>query len=349
MENRSADTPLLPSQKTILYGIQIFVLCSLAGTLLGMWWKRPAGLGELTARLDWRFWIGLLPLIGLDYWLGGFRYRLFFNGKQLPFISQWDCMRSNWANMFMGAATPFQTGGAPAQLYVLWKKGASVTNSLLVSMVNYVATLLFFLLSSLAALAYLPDNLFGENFGVIFRSGFGVITTVVSLTLMVLFFPQTGKFLIKGVLSVLPIKKEKKERVLKKAGTESQRFNDGFRSILQQNKLGISSAFLATCLLYFNKYLIGYVIVRAMGIEVPFDVFLCIQVIQMLLLYFAPTPGASGLAEVSTIWLMSALMPASLLLVYTVFYRLSTTMLGALAGGVVIIQEMRSAKAPRAN
>ncbi len=341
MANPSVDTPLLPSQKAMRRGVQIFIICSVIGTLLSMWWKRPAGLSELTTNFDWRFWALIVPLVGLDYLLGGFRYRLFFNGKQLPFISQWNCMRANWANMFMGAATPFQTGGGPAQLYVLWKKGASVADSLLVSMVNYVATLLFFLLSSIAALTLLPDNLFGQNFDAVFRTSFGVIATVVTLVLVVMFFPKTGTALVQNILAVLPFGKEKKERWSGKIEAETIRFHEGFRNILRENKTGVVLTIFATLLLYFNKYLIGYVVVRAIGQDVPFDIFIGVQVIQMLMLYFAPTPGASGLAEISTVWLMGTLMPEPLLLVYAVIYRLATTMLAAVIGGFVLIQEVK--------
>ncbi len=342
MANPSANTPVLPSQKAVRRGVQIFIFCSIVGTLLGMWWKRPAGLSEIATRFDWRFWALVVPLIGLDYWLGGWRYRLFFNGKQLPFISQWNCMRANWANMFMGAATPFQTGGGAAQLYVLWKKGASVADSLLVSLVNYVATLLFFLISSIAAMTLLPDGLFGQNFDAVFRTSFGVIASVVSFVLIVMFFPKTGAALAQNLLAVLPLGKEKRSRWSEKVEGEARRFQEGFRKILRENKAGVALTFFATLWLYFNKYLIGYVIVRAIGQDVPFDIFIGIQVVQMLMLYFAPTPGASGLAEISTVWLMGTLMPESLLLVYAVLYRLATTMLAAVVGGAVLMQEIKN-------
>ncbi|MBK9335574.1 MAG: flippase-like domain-containing protein [Lewinellaceae bacterium] len=112
MEKSSANVAqLLPARKTVVRGIQAFVLLSLLGTLLSMWWKRPEGLASVLSALEWRFALLLVPLIGLDYWLGGMRYRLFLNGRGFPDVSLWQCMRSNWANMFMGAATPFQTGG----------------------------------------------------------------------------------------------------------------------------------------------------------------------------------------------------------------------------------------------
>ncbi len=128
-------------------GVQAFILFSTAGTLLGMWWKRPAGIGEVLSHLEFRFATLLIPLLALDFWLGGLRYRLFFDGKTMPYVSLWECMRSNWANMFMGA-----------QLYVLWRRGVPVADSLLVSTVNLVATLAFFLASSLLVIYWIPSE-----------------------------------------------------------------------------------------------------------------------------------------------------------------------------------------------
>lgn len=340
----SAEKPVLPAGKVIRRGVQLFIVCSIIGIILGVWWKRPAGIGEVLANINWSFAALLPPMLFADYWLGGWRYSLFFNGRELPFISHRDCMRSNWANMFMGAATPFQTGGAPAQLFVLWRKGASIADSLLVSTVNYIATLVFFLVASLMALNWLPVNLFGQNFAVVFKGAFLVIACVVSLVLVILLLPGMGRSIVRGLLTALPFGRERKQKLLEKAEQETTRFHDGFRRILQSNKRGVVLTIIATLLLYFNKYLMAYVLITALGQHVPFDVFIGIQIIQMLMLYFAPTPGASGLAEISSVWLMGKLMPESLLVIYTVMHRLITTILAAAIGAWVLMQEVDEAQ-----
>jgi uncharacterized protein (TIRG00374 family) len=345
MAERSAESTLLPSTKVVVRGIQGFILFSLVGTILGMWWKRPAGLEELLRLLDWGFVAILLPLIALDYFLGGLRYRLFFDGKVLPFVSLWDCMRSNWANIFMGAATPFQTGGGPAQLYILWRCGATVADGVLASLVNFSATLIFFLIASFASALLLPADLFGENFGPILKTGFLVIGGMTGLVLLVLLFPKLGLRMIEKFLNLLPMRGAKfpalRERLLNKLAAETQRFGDGFRKILQQKKLALALTVVATLALFFNKYLMGYVIARALGQHVPFGIFIGLQIIQLFLIYYAPTPGASGVAELSSVWLMGKLMPESLLLIYAVLWRFATTIFGAVIGGMVLVLDVR--------
>jgi hypothetical protein len=345
MAERSAESTLLPSTKAVVRGIQGFVLFSLVGTFLGMWWKKPAGLESLVSQIDWQFALLLLPLIALDFFLGGLRYRLFFDGKVLPLVSLWNCMRSNWANIFMGAATPFQTGGGPAQLYILWRCGARVADGVLASLVNFSATLIFFLIASFAAVLLLPADLFGENFGPIVKTGFIVIGGMTGLVLLVLLFPKLGLRLIETFFSLLPVRGAKflalRERLLNKLAAETQRFGDGFRKILRQKKWALAVTVVATLTLFFNKYLMGYVIARALGQHMPFGIFIGLQIIQLFLIYYAPTPGASGVAELSSVWLMGKLMPESLLLIYAVLWRFVTTMLGALVGGGVLLLDVR--------
>ena len=348
MENRSVDSPLLPSPRVIRRGVQAFILFSVVGTLLGIWWERPANIGEILADLKWQFAFLLIPLVALDFWLGGLRYRLFFDGKTMPYVSLWNCMRSNWANMFLGAVTPFQTGGGPAQIYVLWRKGVPVADSLLISTVNMVATLTFFLISSLLVLNWIPPGLFGENFTSVFRTGFAVVTCMVGMLLLLLFFPKIAHLLLRKIFGLLPGKTEaaanRRRAFLIRIDKELQRFQLGFRSIVRHNKKGIVFTIIATQVLFFNKYLMGYVIAHSIGQEVPFQIFIGMQIIQLLLIYFAPTPGASGVAELSSVWLMGKLMPGPLLLVYVVLWRLVTTVFGAIIGGVVLLREFREAK-----
>lgn len=339
---------MLPSPRVMKRGVQAFILFSTAGTLLGMWWKRPAGIGEVLSHLDIRFAALLIPLVGLDFWLGGLRYRLFFDGRTMPYVSLRECMRSNWANMFMGAVTPFQTGGAPAQLYVLWRRGVPLADSLLVSTVNLVATLVFFLVSSLLAICWIPPNLFGGDFSQVFHTGFTVVSCIAGALLLFLFFPKRAHALLDKLLGFLPGKTEaalnRRRAFLDRADEELQRFQRGFRSIVSHNKRGIALTVIATQVLFFNKYLMGYVIARSIGQEVPFESFIGLQIIQLLLIYFAPTPGASGVAELSSVWLMGKLMPGQLLLIYAVLWRLVTTVFGALIGGMVLLHEFREAE-----
>jgi hypothetical protein len=72
-----------------------------------------------------------------------------------------------------------------------------------------------------------------------------------------------------------------------------------------------------------NKLLAGYVALRALGIHANFVDILLVQTLVMFLLYFAPTPGASGVGEVLSAAVMSSYVPRELTPIYILIWRLT--------------------------
>ena len=73
---------------------------------------------------------------------------------------------------------------------------------------------------------------------------------------------------------------------------------------------------------------------------------LAILALLRFTLYFVPTPGGSGVGEITIAALMSTVMPTHLLPIYTVLYRAFHLFLPATFGGWVLISELRSADNP---
>jgi len=119
-------------------------------------------------------------------------------------------------------------------------------------------------------------------------------------------------------------------------------FQENFRQILKEKKISLVIIVFTTMVLFFNKYLLGYIIAIALSPGINFDLFLGLQIIQYFLIYFAPTPGASGLAEVSSTWLMNKIMAADVLVFYAVLFRLFTTISGAIVGGIVLVLDLKN-------
>ena len=102
--------------------------------------------------------------------------------------------------------------------------------------------------------------------------------------------------------------------------------DEAHRSIVAFNTLkGWLSLFWAILISgpsHANKLLAGYVALRAVGIEANFVDILLVQTLITFLLYFAPTPGASGVAEVLSTLVMSVYVPKGVLPLYTLIWRL---------------------------
>ncbi len=338
--------PAPPRKKTLIRGIQIFIFFSLIGIIGGFWWKKPADIDSLLNHFNLFIFMGILLLVALNYFLGGLRFRIFFNGKPLPLISLWNCIRADWANTFVGTVTPFQTGGGPAQLYILWRCGAKVSDVALVALLNFSSTLIFFLVASTFAIVIIPADLMGPNFTVFIRSSFVFITLLFGLILTVLFYSNVGLYLVKKILFLIPIKIPKfvhlREQLLNTLQNEISHFEHSFRNILKTQKWLLLFNFVVTAALYFSKYLIGFLIAISLEKIIPFTVFIGLQIIQLVFLYFTPTPGGSGLAELSSTWLIGFLVSEGNILYFTIFWRFFTTILGAAIGGIVLFLDMKS-------
>ena len=345
MNRESPQKVRPPSTKSISRGIQGFAVFTILGLVFIIWWKTPAGLNHLSEHLNLPSLLLLVPLLFLDYLIGGFRYSLFFDGKILPKISLWNCMRSNWANIFMGAITPFQTGGGPAQLYVLWRNGAKISQGALVSLINFSATLIFFQIASLVAIFAIPSTLFSETFTYLVRTGFVIIFLLTGLIINILIFPRIGYQLIRFIFSLLPLKLLKlynlRNRLLDTLSMEIQHFQETFRMILRERKHYLFIIVFATIILFFNKYIVGFVVAVSLSPGIDFKIFIGLQIIQYFLVYFAPTPGASGLAELSSTWLMQTIMSVEVLVFFAVIYRFLTTIFGAIIGGVILLFDLK--------
>lgn len=351
MYNGSQEFPFLPSIKTLIRGIQAFIILSLVGVVLAFWWRKPLSLEALLHQLNLSYTVILIPLIGIDYLVGGMRYRILFSGKILPRVSLWNCMRSNWANIFLGTVTPFQTGGGVAQLYILWRCGVKISEGILTSLINFAATLIFFFIATITSLLLLPSHLFGSDFTPILKAGYSVLLVVFITVLVLLFSPRTAIIIIRNLFRLIPIHKKKfydiRDRLLNQIESGSHHFQDAFKEILRFKKGSLAVVIILTNALFFNKFLIGFFITCLLGEKVPFAIFIGLQIIQLFLIYFAPTPGASGLAELSSTWLIAYIIPAGVILIYTIMWRFFTTILGAIFGGFVLLFDMRLLKKQR--
>ena len=78
---------------------------------------------------------------------------------------------------------------------------------------------------------------------------------------------------------------------------------------------------------------VGVVILAALSVEADALSAVARQVVQFALITVSPSPGGSGVAELSALGLMAALVPTALMTAYAVLWRAATSWVGILAGG----------------
>lgn len=208
-------------------------------------------------------------------------------------------------NIFVSNITPFATGGGFAQIYFLNKKGVSIGDASAASLIRTIIPIIFFVLT--VPLIIIFDMKFLDLLPKKFPSTLMVF--FIALYLFVIYIGYqliTNPVIIKnGIHRILNflnnrgmIKKEETYKHYKeKIDQEIEKLSHNIQNYLKGEKkyvilsLGFSVLFLLT-LFYFSVILI-----KDLNGDVSTFKILLSQLLVTFIMYFSPTPGATGVAE----------------------------------------------------
>lgn len=319
----------------------------LALTFLGL-----GALWHFTARGDTReivagLSIGFLALAALsavaDLVIGAFRYQIFLR-RIRPGTSFWLPIRADLANRFVGAVTPSQTGGGPAQVFILWRGGIPVPDALSFLLINFLSTVVFFLITGGVAAWIFRQHFPDGGMLVLIRYGFVAFAACLAVMLVGLLRPEWLARPMAGLATRLEGSPGTAARMARRVALALSRSVDRYRSVctylVRDNPSLPVMSFLLTGLLYLNKFTLAWLVMRGLGAEGGYVITLAVQALLHFILFVAPSPGGSGIAEISTGALMSIVMPLHLLAPFTLAYRFFLLYLPAAAGSVVLLREL---------
>lgn len=311
-------------------GLEIFLLISLAGFIFTfVYGKNPQAVFEKALHLRWEWLLVGLVLASMD-WIGG-GLRLWVVARVVhPNPPLGGMMLAGGMSAWGAYLTPLQSGAAPMMIYTMRRFGIPVPVALTSTLMTFIATILFFGIAGPLAI------LFGAG------KSLGAKDAVLGFSLYDLYLGTLSVFVVLGVvlLAVIIFPKHMSGLVHKLAdwaGRRSTRIAarlEGLRkgidqahaSVLEFNTprgwLALLWATLLSGPSHANKLLAGYVAMRTLGIHANFVDILLLQTLITFLLYFAPTPGASGIAEVLSALIMAAYVPKELTPLYILIWRL---------------------------
>lgn len=343
-EKEQPDIKKAFSIKTIRKGIIYFVFLSLTSFTVLFFYNNTTEVVQVLKNVNLFYLPVALFMAGLDLWIGGYRNHI-FAARYQPEISKWVCFKANLANIFLGAVTPSQSGGGPAQIYIWYRAGITLTQAFTISLVNWFSTLLFFPLSALLAIYFIGDEFSGNLFPLLLKSGFSIFTTVFLVVIIAFWKPiwiGKGARLLAGVLGNLnPKWKEKLNGWGEKTYEAVQGYQVSCKETLLKYPWLMPASFLLTVVLYFNKFCLAYVLVLGMGATADFWTVIAVQVVLQFVLYFAPSPGGSGIAEFSIAVLMASILATDLIPVFTLLHRIFLLFLPAVIGSFVVLRELK--------
>lgn len=285
----------------------------------------------------------ILPLSFIDLWLGGLRIHV-FTRKLKPGVSTWLSFRANLANIFMGAITPSQTGGGPAQLFILHQGGISVPRGMSIGVINFLSTIVFFILAAGVSLLFLGGCFSSSTVNHLITAGFAVFSlqfvVVVTALLKPSIFERFFNFLT-GIFS-------RNTRISKRVKTLQvwfskfvMHYRDACKFFFYEELTVVLQSFVLTAVLYLNKFTLAYFLMKGIGGNGSYVELIAIHMIIFFISYFAPSPGASGVAELTTAALMSSIISRNLLPAFTLIQRFFLLYIPVILGVFTVLSAVR--------
>ena len=258
-----------------------------------------------------------------------------------------------FVNLFVSNVTPLATGGGVVQVYFMSRRGMPVGEATAATSIRtMLAALMLFTLTPIIVWAepnqfrmFFHRNLLYGITGVscIYLAVFWAVLYRISIIKHMLF---RGLNLLTGMKM---LSRSRFRAWFLMASRELDLFSDGFKRYFRNSPGWALLSVMFTALFLLLLFSFSVVLVRALGYRASVLTVLAFQVVVTFFMYFAPTPGAAGVAEGGYGLLFAQLVQRQDIAPLTLAWRFLTIYVGVVIGIVVVYSEMfRRNKAGRA-
>lgn len=216
-----------------------------------------------------------------------------------------------FGNYFLALLTPGSAGGPVAQVLFLRKAGVAAGTATVLTMVRTLLSIFVLVLCLPAVLYYDRDLLPGFSNKLLVSIAIAIIS--ICFCGFYLLRSQYLNRLINKAATCFPAYAPKIGRVYQDLGAAVK--------LLGRSYWGMLIVFLETFLSLLALYSIVPVLFMGMGAEVSWIPVLGRLVLLNFILYFAPTPGGTGVAEGGFILLLSSMFPQSMVGIAAILWR----------------------------
>lgn len=267
-----------------------------------------------------------------------------------PSLRFWTCVKAELSNVAISTLTPSQTGGGPAQIYILSRKGMRVGTALTISLVSFMGTMTVLLTIGLYGLLLAG----GAPLRLSFITAVWTLLLVACLIAVAAIRPAILRIPLAAISRLFskmwsgtqavqdwwPPEAKRTDPPVERMGPLAGKLADLvyiYRRDLRRFLRCGRAEFLGVCLLSFlifaSRVLMPYFCLRFLGVETStLRAIVEAQMALILLIFFAPTPGAAGLAEGASMTILEEIIPLGFAPTYHFLWRLSSVYLPAAVG-----------------
>ncbi len=229
--------------------------------------------------------------------------RLYFVLKTLKAqISFWNVYKLVFINIFISNITPLATGGGFAQVYFLQKKGVPLGKSSAAVLIRTLlsATMLFLSVPLIVFRNQAMLNLLPSNYIFVYLAIFLALYVLIFYLLIFkvrLIMKCIYKFFY-FLKSKHLLRKKRFRKIIRYIFKHLELFSKDLAFFIQGKKIFVFFSFLFTALFLLAEFSFSFLVLRGLGYNnIAFSQILTLQILVVFIMYFAPTPGAAGIAE----------------------------------------------------
>jgi hypothetical protein len=289
----------------------------------------------------------LIHVLSMCFWAlriqkmtGSLGYRIgFFYSLNLVF-----------ANLLLAAITPSQAGGEPVRIHELYRADVPLGDATAIVIMERVLDGI--VLAFLAAFAMIVLADLWKSLGVISQV-MVLITWIFVIGCLLLFYlaikrPDNVKNVVNYIAGFFTRGWEitKVEELIMRADKEIDNFNEAVIKFVKSAKGGLLWGLLFTLLYWISEILIASLILLGLGQQPLILESFVIQLVLAILMMLPLTPGASGIAEVGATSMYALFIPASIVGIFVVIWRMVlfyfNIALGILSSILIVRREAKS-------
>ncbi len=340
-------------------GLELFALISLIGFgAMLLYGNNLERFLQAMVSLKWGWVFVGIVLASHDWWGGGLRAWVMARHVYRP-ASLKGCVLAGGMATWGGYLTPSQTGAGPMLIYAMKRSGIPLPEAMISALMTFVTTVLFFSVAGPVAVFFGAGQSL-EEYGVLgqaitlndlFRISLGGFIVVGVVILLVIMFPGIASRVARSLTRRLT--KRGSARLVTRLATIEEGIDRAHQALVAffhgRGWFAMLLGVLLTGAAQANRLLAGYVVLRMLNIHAPFVDVLLLQTFIVFLLYFAPTPGGSGLAELLSAAVMSIYVPRELTPSYILLWRIVVSYLTVGVGSFVFWNWLKGAEDNKSN
>ena len=325
------------NRENVVRGTLLFLVCTFAGLFVSFLWSGGQDIKQVFREMQTEMLLGACLCMFVDWLFGALRFHIFIR-KVMPTIRFRDSIRANLATLCVSAITPFQTGGV-GHLYIYARAGVPLSGAITSGIICFLSTLITLILGAGAILWLDPPFL---PKGATWVSLFSFLTFGLVFTsfLLLLFKPEIVFRFFHWLCAAAQRRFPRFAPVLARATLKMEQLTTEHKTFatmfLRDHKWTCALSVPLTCGFIGARIVGSYIVAQALNGDTTLWELSVIGLVLNFIVLFAPSPGASGVAEVVTVGLMENLLSKDLILLFVLLTRFFSIYCAVVVGGIII-------------